>query len=73
MIFLAVDFTKIHDVNQILHIDTAIERAEHAMNGNHNGHPPKLEYFLHPDGHLALCAYHSNSEREFRDMDRCFH
>ena len=54
MIFLALNITNIHNVNQILHIDTAIERAEHAMNGNHNGHPPKLEYFLHPDGHLAL-------------------
>ena len=54
MIFLGKNFTKIHNANQILHIDSAIERAEHAMNGNHNGHPPKLEYFLHPDGHLAL-------------------
>ena len=48
------DFATIQSVNQILHIDTAIERAEHVLNGNHNSHPPKLEYFLHPDGHLAL-------------------
>ena len=48
------DFITSGNVDQILHIDTAIERAEDALNGKHNGHPPKLEYFLHPDGHLAL-------------------
>ena len=48
------DSTTIQNKDQILNIDTAIERAEHALNGKHNGHPPKLEYFMHPDGHLAL-------------------
>jgi hypothetical protein len=33
---------------------TAILRAEREADGNHNGHPPELEYLMKPDGHLAL-------------------
>ncbi|KAJ7087425.1 Fungalysin metallopeptidase-domain-containing protein [Mycena epipterygia] len=35
-------------------ITTAIPMAERHAVGAHNGHPPKMEYLLGPDSHLAL-------------------
>ncbi|KAJ7749849.1 hypothetical protein DFH07DRAFT_746553, partial [Mycena maculata] len=37
-----------------IHMNAAISIAEQHAGGTHNGHPPKLEYLMQPDDHLAL-------------------
>jgi extracellular elastinolytic metalloproteinase len=42
----------------------AIDAAQRALNGTHNGHPPTVEYFAKDDGSVALThAFQVTDER----------
>uniref|UniRef100_A0A8H7XPU0 Extracellular metalloproteinase n=1 Tax=Psilocybe cubensis TaxID=181762 RepID=A0A8H7XPU0_PSICU len=50
--FVPVD--KIASSTPSISLASAITSAEKSLDGTHNGHPPYLEYFVQPDGSIAL-------------------